>query len=56
MKRDPIKVLLVEDNPGDARLIRELLADSRNTQFEFEWVDRLSKGLQREDRARPEKR
>ena len=47
MKRDPIKVLLVEDNPGDARLIRELLADSRNAQFEFEWVDRLSKGLQR---------
>ena len=27
MSRDPIRLLLVEDNPGDARLIREMLND-----------------------------
>ena len=42
-----IKVLLIEDNPGDARLVREALADARNTSFELECVDRLSTGLKR---------
>lgn len=47
MDHDPIRVLLVEDNPGDARLIRELLADAKNSRFDLEWVERLSKGLER---------
>ena len=42
-----IRVLLVEDNPGDARLIREMLADVKSTTFQLEWVDRLAKGLDR---------
>ncbi|MBN1310671.1 MAG: response regulator [Anaerolineae bacterium] len=46
---DQISVLLVEDNPLDARLIRELLADVGNHNFELEWVDRLSAGIERLD-------
>jgi hypothetical protein len=40
-------VLLVEDNAGDARLIRESLIDSSNAGFEVENVDRLSSALDR---------
>ena len=41
----PIKVLLVEDNAGDARLMREMLADSDTTQFDVTHVNRLDEGL-----------
>lgn len=44
---EAIKVLLIEDNPGDARLIREILARARGAQFELERVDRLSVALER---------
>jgi two-component system cell cycle response regulator len=40
-------VLLIEDNPGDARLIRELLAEGGGARFQLECVDRLSTGLER---------
>jgi PAS domain S-box-containing protein len=43
----PIKVLLIEDNPGDARLIREMLAEERGATFDLERADRLSTGLER---------
>ena len=43
----PIKILLIEDNPGDARLLSEILVDVHTALFELEWVDRLSKGLER---------
>jgi signal transduction histidine kinase/DNA-binding response OmpR family regulator len=42
---DTIKILLVEDNPGDARLIREMLAETRNHNFEIDWVTSLSQAL-----------
>lgn len=38
-----IRLLLLEDNSGDARLIREMLG-TRND-IEVVWVDRLSAGL-----------
>src|SRR5438477_8244182 len=43
----PIRVLLIEDNPGDAGLIRLMLADEGGALFETEWVERLSTGLRR---------
>ena len=42
MNEPPIRVLLVEDNPGDARLIRELLADAGGGRFSLEQSDCLS--------------
>lgn len=40
-----IKVLLIEDNPGDARLIQEAFADAHNSSFDLLWVDLLDKGI-----------
>ena len=36
----PIKVLLIEDHPGDARLLREALADGKGMSVELECADR----------------
>lgn len=47
MNNGPIKVLLVEDNPGDARLMQEMLAEAKKFSFRLEFVDRLAKGLDR---------
>ena len=41
------RVLLIEDNPGDARLIRELLSAEERASFFLEHADRLSAGLAR---------
>ena len=38
-------VLLIEDNPGDARLIREQLAEAESIQFRMEWAESLAAGL-----------
>jgi len=40
-------VLLVEDNPGDARLIQESLSDSTGNTFDLETADRLATALRR---------
>ena len=47
MNPEPIKILLVEDNPGDARLLREALAETRSVQFDSTHVDRLGEALRR---------
>ena len=41
-----IKVLLIEDNPGDARLIKEMLSEDSPTVFELVHADQLSKGFE----------
>ncbi len=40
-----IRVLLIEDNPAEARLLSECLAEHPVARFEVEWADRLSRGL-----------
>ncbi len=40
------RVLLIEDNPGDAQLIQELLVERAGTRFKFECADRFSSGLE----------
>lgn len=41
-----IRILLIEDNPGDVRLLREYLAEGGASRFKLTNVDRLSKGLE----------
>ena len=43
----PIRVLLVEDNPGDARLIQELLFEAKGGRFEVEVASRLSEAMEK---------
>jgi CheY-like chemotaxis protein len=44
---EKLNILLIEDNPGDARLIRELLTTARSAPLHLQVVDRLSTGLER---------
>jgi signal transduction histidine kinase len=51
MNMKKIKLLLIEDNPGDIRLIREMLADVRMSNpeapfFDLHYANRLSEGLE----------
>ena len=43
---DRHSVLLIEDNPGDARLIELMLSEEPAAPFELRWADRLSRGLE----------
>jgi len=42
-----VSVLLVEDNPGDARLIREALSEPGSHRHHVDWVERLAPALDR---------
>jgi signal transduction histidine kinase len=42
-----MNALLVEDNPLDARLIREYLSEAKDAPFSLEWVDSLSAAQER---------
>jgi len=50
MNLDGIRVLLVEDNPGDARLFTELLRDAGADRLKMVHVDRLAAAIERLDR------
>ena len=47
MEARTIEVLLVEDNPGDARLVQESLADSGSERFHLTHVERLEDAVRR---------
>jgi two-component system, sensor histidine kinase and response regulator len=47
MNVHPIKVLLIEDNPSDARLIQEALSEPGEEHFDLESADTLAAGLER---------
>jgi len=41
-----VSILLIEDNPGDRRLICEMLAEAGNVNFDVHYADRLQAGLE----------
>lgn len=45
MNGQHIRLLLIEDNPADARLLSEMLRDPHTVNFELVWTDRLAKAL-----------
>ena len=44
---DPVRILLVEDNPGDAGLIQLTLEETRAGHYQIEHVERLSRAITR---------
>jgi two-component system, cell cycle response regulator len=53
MSDQPIKVLLIEDNPGDVRLIREMLTEAAESEFALMTADSLQSGLSHLQRTQP---
>src|ERR1700680_1684572 len=50
------RILLIQDDPSDAKVIREALSSSSDGSFRVEWVRRCSEGLERlASEAKPEK-
>jgi len=47
MQGDRIRILLVEDDPDDAFLLREMLAEVASIEFELAHVERLQEAVQR---------
>jgi two-component system, sensor histidine kinase and response regulator len=47
MTPERIRILLIEDNPSDARLMQETLLESGDDGFELEAADNLAAGLER---------
>jgi PAS domain S-box-containing protein len=45
LKNRPIRVLLIEDNPGDARLIREMLSSAAGMSFDLTCEPSLAEGI-----------
>jgi signal transduction histidine kinase len=54
MSKNHIKVLLIEDNPGDVRLIWEILSEVRDSPFYLSVADSLLNGLKEIDKEVPD--
>lgn len=52
LQQVPVEVLLVEDNPGDARLVKESLAEAGARSFKLTHVERLEDAIRRLERDR----
>jgi signal transduction histidine kinase len=52
LKNRPLRILLIEDNPGDARLVREMLSETGAAGYELTWVKLIREGREALD-ARP---
>ena len=50
----PIRILLVEDDDGDARLVHELLTDAAGSRFELDRVSTLAAAVDRCARGQPD--
>jgi signal transduction histidine kinase len=46
MENKPIRLLAVEDNPGDFRLVQEMLSEAVNTRFTVQHVNRFSAAVE----------
>ncbi len=40
-----VNIVLIEDNPGDARFIEEMLRDFEDFNYKLRWAEKLSEGL-----------
>ncbi len=49
-----MRILLVEDNPGDARLLKERLAEAGASPLQVAYADRLAAGIERLGDANPD--
>jgi CheY-like chemotaxis protein len=47
MSEKTIKILMIEDNSGDVRLIQEMMSKITDFQYDLEWADGIAKGLNR---------
>lgn len=47
MNKKQVNILLIEDDPGDANLLQEILFEKSRALFTVEWVERLQAGLER---------
>ncbi len=46
MTINAFRILLVEDNPGDARLVKEFLSEIKEITYELKWTKSLSQGFE----------
>lgn len=51
---EPIKILMVEDNPGDARIIQDMLEEAKNLEFVLDWKQTLASGLESIAESKPD--
>jgi HD-GYP domain-containing protein (c-di-GMP phosphodiesterase class II) len=51
MSTSPLRVLLLEDNAGDARLVHRTLGEHAPDAFAVVWVERLATALQHHERV-----